>query len=457
MWKLFLRHYLQLIVSAVIAILGVNHLAGRYVEPYVNESNRETARGQFYLVERELQRHPIEQWPARFAELQAHFGPELGLMRLSTRQRIPLPVSSPPRFPEAPAALTEDDWTRIANGNIFVRLDDGLFAHRIGDSDYVATARDPGADFGLIGLYANLAVSLFIGAILYLRVRAQWKDLEKLNAAADRLGEGALTTRLSLSKRSDIARVGERFNAMAARLEQLVNAHTTLTHAVAHELRTPIARLRFGLDKLAGTIPEAERHRQLARCNEDLDQLQTLVEESLSFARLERGNLPGPTEHYALHDWLAAAVADTQLEAEGLGLECRVALPPPGLKAVLSPMHATRAVDNLCRNALRHARHQVSISLQWSPSVCTLSVEDDGPGVPAAERARILDPFVRLDESRERGNHPHAGGFGLGLAIVRLIAEWHGGKLQVNDSALGGARFTLSWPTHGKGNSSRSG
>jgi two-component system sensor kinase ParS len=109
----------------------------------------------------------------------------------------------------------------------------------------------------------------------------------------------------------------------------------------------------------------------------------------------------------------------------------------------IEPQFMARALLNLLRNAIRYARQRVEVSIEHTDNGrWRLCVDDDGPGIPAADRVRIFEPFTRLDEDRSRAT----GGFGLGLAIVRRVAEWHHGTVEASDSPLGGARFMLSWP-----------
>ncbi|MGE8636286.1 MAG: ATP-binding protein, partial [Achromobacter piechaudii] len=108
----------------------------------------------------------------------------------------------------------------------------------------------------------------------------------------------------------------------------------------------------------------------------------------------------------------------------------------------LHPRYMTRALLNLLQNAIRHAGGRVQVALTSpAPHEYVLTVDDDGPGVPGADRERIFEPFIRLDESRARVT----GGTGLGLAIVSRVARWHNGAAAVSDSALGGARFEIRW------------
>ena len=111
-------------------------------------------------------------------------------------------------------------------------------------------------------------------------------------------------------------------------------------------------------------------------------------------------------------------------------------------QARFEPRFMARAVTNLVRNAAKHASRRVRVGYDTTGQDCRIHVDDDGPGIAAADRERIFEPFVRLDTSRSRDT----GGYGLGLAIVRRVAAWHGGGVSVESSVLGGARFTISWP-----------
>lgn len=103
--------------------------------------------------------------------------------------------------------------------------------------------------------------------------------------------------------------------------------------------------------------------------------------------------------------------------------------------------HLSRALANVLRNAVRYAKSKVAVTIECAGSRTSISVDDDGPGVPPLERDRLFEPFTRLEGSRGRDS----GGVGLGLAIVKSVAEWHGGEARISDSPLGGARVSISW------------
>lgn len=230
---------------------------------------------------------------------------------------------------------------------------------------------------------------------------------------------------------------------LRAALEQLAAALVTqreLTGAVSHELRTPLARLRFALDALADEDDPSARERAVAACERDIDELQALIDTSLTLARLDMGAVaaaPQPGDLAALLEQEARSLAPL---LEGKTLATRWALSGPvSLDARLLPY----ALRNGLRNAARHARSRIELSAWVEGDRVFVAVDDDGQGVPPAQREAVFEPFKRLEGERERRSH----GWGLGLAIVRRVAQAHGGQARMQSAPLGGARLLIDWPT----------
>jgi two-component system sensor kinase ParS len=287
---------------------------------------------------------------------------------------------------------------------------------------------------------AYLMIAVMIGFVLLFWVRPHWRDLEKLRLAAERFGDNDLSSRIQLSKRSNIRDLSEHFNLMAARIEGLIANQRELTNAVSHELRTPIARLSFELDQLK-QLPDPTQNRELiADMYADLGELEEMVSELLTYASLERGATVITRENIQASSWLDSVVGSVALEAEAAGVqllivECQVD------EVRIEPRFMARAVINLLRNAIRYADGRVEVSLVRSGDHYEVRVNDDGPGVPMHGREKIFEPFSRLDASRDR----RTGGFGLGLALVRRVSQSHGGQVEVADSPWGGASFRMTW------------
>jgi signal transduction histidine kinase len=174
----------------------------------------------------------------------------------------------------------------------------------------------------------------------------------------------------------------------------------------------------------------------------DIAELEGLVEESLSYSRLSvPAELTLARERVPLRPWLEG-LAEANRDLLG-ALRLRIEVDPAHPEASFDRQLMTRAVQNLVRNALQHARHDVSITVADAAGVAAIIVDDDGPGVPPEHREAIFLPFHRIDGSRSRDT----GGHGLGLAIARRIFDAHGAMATVEDSPLGGARFRVTLAT----------
>ena len=294
----------------------------------------------------------------------------------------------------------------------------------------------PPSPYFLLG--ALLAILVLIGAAVYLLLRPFERRIYALADVARRLGEGKLTTRAPVAGRDAIATLAGTFNDMATRIEQFVERQQELLRAVSHELRTPLARLFFVVDDAQGAKTTAEKDRHLERIEGTLQEINELVEELLTFVRLEGDVAPPakePIQTQAVLEEVARQVAELRRD---LILQVRCECP----EVVGVPRLFRRAVLNLAANAARYARERVEITCTTAGDAVLVWMDDDGPGIPSEARQRIFEPFFRLDESRSASS----GGTGLGLAIVQRIMALHGGQVRVEESPLGGARFTLSLP-----------
>lgn len=278
-----------------------------------------------------------------------------------------------------------------------------------------------------------------LGGALYFWARPLWRDMLALEQGANAIGQGKLDTRVNVSTRSAIRDVADTFNSMAQRVQELLRAQKETTDAVSHELRTPISRMRFGVEMLERTSVAADRERYLQTMRSSLDELEALVDESLTYSRLTGAARRLSPQTIYLKDWLAEIVDDVQQSAGDIQLLSDVR--PANAVAHLDSKLVARALKNIIRNALRHARTTVKVTLQQDQQSTGFTVEDDGPGIPAEQRAAIFEPFYRIDNSRQR----ESGGHGLGLAIVQRICDWTDAEIGVEDSPLGGALFRLSW------------
>lgn len=300
---------------------------------------------------------------------------------------------------------------------------------------------------GFAWLLGLVAFAVALGA--YPIVRRLTKRLEALQKGVERWGDGDLSTRLPMQGQDEVAFLATRFNAAAERVQTLLQSHKALLANASHELRSPLARIRMGLELLGKDEVSAPQRAEIARSIDELDQL---IDEILLASRLDLidardASALGPTEEVDLVGLAAEECART-------GADLDIA---PGATPALVHGQA-RLLRRVLRNLLENARRyghvgtagdaQVRLSIlapaptgpTGRPRV-TLLVEDRGPGVPAELRRRIFEPFYRLPGASER-----EGGVGLGLSLVKTIIERHGGQVRCEDRPGGGARFVVELP-----------
>ncbi|MDC8787035.1 ATP-binding protein [Roseateles koreensis] len=289
-------------------------------------------------------------------------------------------------------------------------------------------------------LLAGLSLALAVFALAAWILRPVWRDIRRLQMAADAMTEGRFELAIAEPESRLFAPIAAGARATLERLAAALATQRELTGAVSHELRTPLARLRFAIDALVEEDDMARRELAVQACERDLDELDTLIDASLTIARLDMGALQLHCEPGDLQALLAQEAASLAPLLEGKQLSTDLRLTRPvRFDARLLPY----ALRNALRNAARHAQHHIALSAWVEGDQVKLVVEDDGEGVPEAMREAVFVPFKRLDRDKERGSR----GFGLGLAIVRRVTEAHGGRARMGASSQwGGARLEMSWP-----------
>ncbi len=403
----------------------------------VQQISEQLARATVYLLIDELIRYPVAEQPQRLAELKEakQFGFDLRLVNL---QQANLDIDQRRRVDEGDTVMA------LGKGgdsiHVFAGIVDTPWVLEIGPL-YQMNLYPP----QLLVLSGALGLSL-IGLMVYLLVRPLEQRLRDLEGAATRIASGGLDTRVPSHGSDSVGRLAAAFNAMAEHLQRSLSIQREMVQAVSHELRTPVARLRFGLEMIGDAESEAARRKYMDGMDSDIQDLDKLVDEMLTYARLEQG---APALNFQAVD-LDGLIDQVITELAPLRAHVRVergpalnALDGSGAVVEAELRYLHRALQNLVSNAMRHAESRVRVSYQIGRQRCRLDVEDDGPGVPETAWERIFSPFLRLDDSRTRAS----GGHGLGLSIVRRIIYWHGGRAQIGRSdALGGARFSLVWP-----------
>ncbi|MDN5441720.1 MAG: sensor histidine kinase BfmS [Acinetobacter sp.] len=288
-------------------------------------------------------------------------------------------------------------------------------------------------------------LSLFVLSLgVYGLLVPMQRKLREVNYGLNRMKAGDMTLRLPVDGTDEMASLANSYNSMSDHIQRLIEAQRELMRAVSHELRTPVARIRFGMEMLAEEDDYEYRLQQVDMIDKDIEALNTLIDEIMTYAKLEQGTPSLDIENIVLFEVLDQVVVET--EALKTQKEIHLNAPPLTLTVEAERRYLHRVVQNLVGNAVRYGDHQVLVSGGINDSgMAYVCVEDDGPGIPEDERERVFEAFARLDDSRTRAS----GGYGLGLSIVSRIAYWFGGSVKVDQSpSLGGARFTMTWPAH---------
>jgi signal transduction histidine kinase len=450
--SLYLRIWLTVVAALALFALVSGWVVQRHLEQErarVESAQRERIAAWAELLQRSLP------GPERPPEEQA-----LGLRDWSERLRLPM-------------AMDDVDGRRIAASESFLRresdlsppfrrmlpilFDDGrtLWVIRprgtreAGDEGFT---RNPGtgaagqalrvlrpspfAGFELPGVPDSL-VFLMLLALLFAAVAAgAWpvvrrltRRLEALKQGVDAFGAGDLNRRVAEDGRDEVAALGASFNRSAARIQALLGSHQSLLANASHELRSPLARLKMALAMLEDA-PPAQQAQLQAEAQTNIAELDALVDEVLLASRL---------------DALAGTPQTEPLDLLGLAAEeaARVGVEAVGDSVTLAGDERLirRAVRNLIENARRYGGDPVEVGISREGVSAVLCVCDRGPGVPDAYRERIFEPFFRMPGHAER-----EGGVGLGLALVRQIADRHGGQVRCLARDGGGTCFSLRLP-----------
>lgn len=361
------------------------------------------------------------------------------------------PMSAPPMHPKASAAPATNDASSDASGDsndddkpadgqphgrfgagpeFTVRMSDGQMMH-LHMPRPAPSWRAPFGFFWTLGL-----VAVAVAIALYPILRRLTRRLETLQSGVKRWGDGDLTARVDEQGSDEVGFLARQFNQAATRVESLVKARDALLVSqksllanASHELRSPLARIRMGLE-LMGPAGSASAQAEIRRNIGELDQL---IDEILLASRLDAREADMGTIEAV--DLVGLAAEECSLTNAVLDVE-QASVVVPGVTKLLR-----RAVRNLLENARRYGAGEVLLRLRQEGDVAELQVSDRGPGVPSHLAERIFEPFYRLPGASER-----EGGVGLGLALVKSIAERHGGSVHCSNRDGGGACFTLRLP-----------
>ncbi len=416
------RSFVRLIISSVLVCWAVGFVITVTYSQSLSWTEDKARRDGVFLVHEMLQSEPASGRAERLRAIQEHFGVPFELVsRQEVERRVGRSVnlSKPIPHKECP----QEEWLFLG----FQGEERALAAGPVNPK------KPPGlVPVGLILLVIGLPI---IAALVAVRVE---RELTKVERASEALAVGDLSARVD-NQHGPSAELAASFNAMAERMERLIRSRDELVQAISHELGSPLSRLRFHMELLDNIDPQ-QREERLSAMTRDLDALDALVAELLGYVQSDELKLDRETfePKRSMRDLAELARLEAPEERE---IEVELKLDHDA-QVFADQRLFQRAVENILRNAMQHARTKVQVELIPAEDEVRVVVHDDGPGIPKALREKVMVPFFRLEADRDR----RTGGVGLGLAIVGRIMSRHGGQIAIGSSALGGATIELIWP-----------
>jgi signal transduction histidine kinase len=412
---LFIRSYMVLagglLIVAIVLDLGFDALQSRHerADPWLVAT--------LQLMETDLAARPAAEREARAAELAGKLGLDINLLEAGE-------VSGAAPQTAVPHELEDDA------GKLYYLWNSAALHAAIRLGPFEPTHESPFVRFLPVLFYASILL------IVGLWLRPLLRDLRVLTEASRKFASDYREPLSTAAETTQLTSLASNLDDMSARVSQLIQTQKEMTAALSHEMRTPLARVRFAAAVLEGEVDEPLRE-QLRAVNADVQQIDDLISDMLDYARLDHPGMRMNCQTIPLAPWLRQILMSCPPHQRTVNLQHGIDT------AWMEPRLMELAVSNLLANALRYARHTVQISVAREHELYRVVVEDDGEGIPEGDRATIFRAFTRLDNSRNR----QTGGFGLGLAIVARIAALHRGRVVASASnQLGGARLALEWP-----------
>ncbi|MCK0155175.1 ATP-binding protein [Alcanivorax sp. S6407] len=403
-----------------------------FIVTRMTKVSEQQARATAVLILNHLSHFPEEQWQTALAGLQQFFGYDLAMV---DRDALELDAEQEQRLNRREVVIALDDSTR-SDSSIRIYAPVAQTGMLLVIGPLTLFDQFPIELLLVAGVLSLLAVAL----ATYLQVSPLQRRLKQLDRAVSQLGSGDLGAYANIEGSDAIGQVAATFNGMTAHIRRLIESQREMTRAVSHELRTPVARLRFGLEMLADIESADLRREKLNALDHDIEQLDQLIDEILTYARLEQGTPNIEFKPVNVTD-LCDQLRDEMETIRGV-TRISVESDAAALEVEAEERYLHRVLQNLVTNALRYAASSIVMRIDTDADRVVIHVDDDGPGIPEHERERVFKPFARLDKSRHRAS----GGYGLGLSIVKRIVDWHGGDIVVEESPEGGARFTVTLP-----------
>lgn len=365
------------------------------------------------------------------------------LKRIQTRFDFPIEVLKESELPQETRSRFKPDRDSVI---YFTGMDRWYAATRMADSEDVVRF-GPFPSFEHIEQKAaatTLALVLLPAAIaIALLLRTVSSQLRQVENAAMAIATGQLNARVDERRVGSAQPLARAFNHMASRTEALVKTQRELLQAVSHELRTPLARIRFAIELIETAKGEQELKHRLDSLDVAAGELDELVGELLRYVRLETTEHVQNKEQIVVHDVLEMLVPKYAALFPTIAFTTSFEQSSDDVLVYADRLGFQRVLGNLLSNAGKFARSKVHVTVRTEAKSTVITVDDDGVGIPEADRERVFEPFVRLDNNLSQNDC----GVGLGLALVQRIVNQHDGSVRIINGSLGGCRLEVVWPS----------
>ncbi len=281
---------------------------------------------------------------------------------------------------------------------------------------------------------------IIISLVSYLLAKVLTKRIRQLRSIVQIIADGDLSARVIVKGSDEVSALATDFNRMADRINDMLNSQRQLVSDVSHELRSPLARLRIALE----LAEKADNPKiSLQRIEKEADELEYLVTGLLSLARIDSGQSQLEKQSLPLCELLNHIIEDANYEGKAIQRHVRLK-DCNRVTLYADPVMLRSAIENVVRNALRYTppNTEVTVNVVQTQDSVSITVDDQGEGVPPQDLGKLFEPFARVAEARDR----LSGGYGLGLAITGKVIQAHAGQVKADNRAEGGLRVTLILP-----------
>ncbi len=426
-WRLYVYYGVLFVATQLLLVAGGIMAWSHWTEDHFDQQMRSQLRGTHALVMKRLDHDDAAAWPAVMKDIQADFSYPIVLRDIH----------------DITARLDPLRRRELSAGTIVVSEDNSYSYQRVHGSDQVLvlgnfdtlldeprTTEEPSpvSDWALLLLMVSAIV-----IPLYLLIYRLCRDINALDAAARGMLDNHFEASAPRMHTHLLRPLGIALNHVAEQMRILLDGQRLMSHAVAHEIRTPLARLTFTGELLREAADTPTTAGLLDELDADIARLQQLTSAGLEYARfgrmplLERSRITIAPLVGKLWNGIASEGGPSLIMDMNDDASLRGNAPAVEL-----------ALRNLLANGYRHARSIVRVGVHQAAGMTVVEIDDDGPGIPAPMRERVFHPYIQLDCNRD--------GFGLGLAMVRVIVTRHRGSAVILDAPLGGARFHLRFP-----------